>query len=210
LKVMTTRVTTNPVLSPGIIHQPTADTVDGRDEGVKGRRKGWTSGIGRRQGKPPPYPHSLGGRCQGRIVGRRPCRKPASRAATRSLSASARARASPRPRGRRRSFFSCICRPRAHRLRRRRREPIRSSPPAPCRPSAGPSTHLRAYAPSQPRPGEPLAVLVRPDDEFSNLSHEPPGDVSVLADGQELPGRAEQVDRSTCVRVHVRPPAEGV
>jgi len=66
------------------------------------------------------------------------------------------------------------------------------------------------HAPSQPRPGEPLAVLVRPDDEFSNLSHEPPGDVSVLADGQELPGRAEQVDRSTCVRVHVRPPAEGV
>jgi len=70
--------------------------------------------------------------------------------------------------------------------------------------------HLRAYAPSQPRPGEPLAVLVRPDDEFSNLSHEPPGDVRVLADGQELPGRAEQVDRSTCVRVHVRLPAEGV
>jgi len=74
----------------------------------------------------------------------------------------------------------------------------------------GPLHHLRAYAPSQARPGESIDLLVRPEDAFSNLSHEPIQDVVALLGGQELPASAEPLNDSTCVRLGVRLPREGV
>jgi uncharacterized protein DUF3604 len=74
----------------------------------------------------------------------------------------------------------------------------------------GPTDHLRAYAPPQTRPGEPITVLVRPDDERGNLSHEPLGPISIFLDGEELAAEAEPVAQSTCVRLAVRLPKPGV
>ncbi|MCK4283454.1 MAG: DUF3604 domain-containing protein [Candidatus Brocadiae bacterium] len=70
--------------------------------------------------------------------------------------------------------------------------------------------HLRAYVPSQATPGEPIDVLVRPEDERSNLSHRTPGEIAVLLGGEELPAKVEAVPDSTCVRVQIRLPREGV
>jgi len=70
--------------------------------------------------------------------------------------------------------------------------------------------HLRAYAPSQSAPGRKLAILVRPEDEYSNLSCEFPGDLQVSCGGQELPAEIERVEGSTCVRMHLSLPGEGV
>ena len=70
--------------------------------------------------------------------------------------------------------------------------------------------HLRAYAPSQIRPGERFAILVRPEDERSNLSHEALDGLAVLLDGEELQADLERVPESTCVRLNVRVENEGV
>jgi len=69
---------------------------------------------------------------------------------------------------------------------------------------------LRAYAPANARPGDPIALLVRPEDRYSNLSCRTIDDVSVRLDGAELPSRLEPVPDSTCVRLHVQLPTEGV
>jgi len=70
--------------------------------------------------------------------------------------------------------------------------------------------HLRAYAPSQANPGEEIAVLVRPEDAWGNLSCQRPGKLRVFCDGQVLASRTEAVGDSTCVRVKVTPTRKGV
>jgi len=74
----------------------------------------------------------------------------------------------------------------------------------------GPTDHIHAYAPSQAAPREEIEILVRPEDRFSNLSHQPLVDVGAFLDGQELDVTAEPVPDSTCLRARVRLPAEGV
>ncbi|MFW6107996.1 MAG: DUF3604 domain-containing protein [bacterium] len=74
----------------------------------------------------------------------------------------------------------------------------------------GQPTRLRAYAPSQARPGEPFAIVVRPEDDRSNLAHEPPGELAVSLDGKPLDAEREPVPDSICARLTVALPAEGV
>ncbi len=69
--------------------------------------------------------------------------------------------------------------------------------------------HLRAYVSSQVSPGEPFSLVVRPEDEFRNLSHQRLQDLAVFFNGQELQGSFEPVAESTCVCVQVEPIAEG-
>jgi hypothetical protein len=69
---------------------------------------------------------------------------------------------------------------------------------------------IRAYVPATCRPGEPIGVLVRPEDASGCLSHERPGHLSLEVDGQALPAVFEALPESTCMRATVRLPAEGV
>jgi len=70
--------------------------------------------------------------------------------------------------------------------------------------------HLRAYVPSQTQLGEPFDILVRPEDEFSNLSHRTLPDLAVLLEGEELDAEVERVPESTCLRARVCLEEEGV
>jgi len=70
--------------------------------------------------------------------------------------------------------------------------------------------HLRAYVPSQCKIGERIEILVRPDDAFSNLSHEAVEEVDVLLGDRRLKATVKRVEGSTCARVGVTVPAEGV
>jgi hypothetical protein len=74
----------------------------------------------------------------------------------------------------------------------------------------GAVNHLRAYIPSQTAPEAPFSILIRPEDEFSNLSCETADEITVLVDAEEIRGTAGQVSDSTCVRISVRLPREGV
>lgn len=57
------------------------------------------------------------------------------------------------------------------------------------------------YIPSVTVPGKPFYGLVRPEDEFGNLSHEQLSDCTVSSDGQPLDMQTEQVPGSACLRV---------
>lgn len=70
--------------------------------------------------------------------------------------------------------------------------------------------HLRAYAPSHTRAGEAFDILVRPEDEFSNLSHETLNTMTVCLDDEEIEAEPARVPDSTCVRMRVSLPREGV
>ena len=70
--------------------------------------------------------------------------------------------------------------------------------------------HLRAYVPSQITPGEAFDILVRPEDKFSNLSHRRLSSLVATLDGEELTAETQPVPESTCVRVRVCLPDEGV
>jgi len=74
----------------------------------------------------------------------------------------------------------------------------------------GKIAHLRAYVPPHTRPGESFDLLVRPEDEFSNLSFETVEDLAVFLGDQALKVKVQQVAESTCVRVRVQVPGEGV
>jgi len=74
----------------------------------------------------------------------------------------------------------------------------------------GPIHHLRAYAPSQVRPGQPFYVLVRPEDQFSNLSHELLSGADVLIGDESLETEQEPVAQSSCLRLRTALPQEGV
>ena len=74
----------------------------------------------------------------------------------------------------------------------------------------GPIHHLRAYVPSQAKPNEPLDVLVRPEDQYTNLSCLRPGPLSVHLGDAELPASIENVPDSTCIRLRTALPTEGV
>lgn len=69
---------------------------------------------------------------------------------------------------------------------------------------------LRAYAPSTVRPGQPFSVLVRPEDEFGNLSSQHVGELSLSLNSQPLAADFHPVPDSTCVRAEVALTAEGV
>ena len=58
--------------------------------------------------------------------------------------------------------------------------------------------HLRTYARSQVRPGEPTSVLVRPEDENGNVACDTPGPLVVRVGGEEIASRRVSVDDSTC------------
>ncbi len=64
--------------------------------------------------------------------------------------------------------------------------------------------HLRAYVPSQCKPGEEVEVLIRPEDRFSNLSWRALGDLDVFLGEQKLEAAVRPVKGSTCARVAVR------
>jgi len=70
--------------------------------------------------------------------------------------------------------------------------------------------HLRAHAPSQAAPSRPIAILVRPEDLRSNLSHVPLRDLTALIGDDEVPARVEPLADSTCARVVLSLPGEGV
>jgi len=74
----------------------------------------------------------------------------------------------------------------------------------------GATHHLRAYAPSQTRPGEAFHILVRPEDEPCNLSCRSVKDLKVSLNGSPLPATARPVEGSTCVRLRVALPTEGI
>ncbi len=69
--------------------------------------------------------------------------------------------------------------------------------------------HLHAYVPSHTMPGGQLSILVRPEDEFDNLACERPGHLCVFLGNEQISGRLEAVDDSTCVRILVSLPDAG-
>ena len=73
----------------------------------------------------------------------------------------------------------------------------------------GPIRALRVHAPSQARPGEEVSLLVRPLDEYRNLSHQSPEGLSVWLGQERLAATEEPVPRSTCVRLRIQAPREG-
>jgi len=70
--------------------------------------------------------------------------------------------------------------------------------------------HLRAYIPSSTKPGVPFDILVRPEDSYSTLSHERPGEIVVLLDDEEVEAKVEKVHDSTCLTASVTLPEKGV
>ena len=70
--------------------------------------------------------------------------------------------------------------------------------------------HLRAYAPAGARPGEPFRVLVRPEDERGNLSHQRLESAELFLEERRLDATADPVPESTCLRLQVALDAEGV
>lgn len=69
---------------------------------------------------------------------------------------------------------------------------------------------IRAYVPATVRPKEEFAVLIRPEDEFGNLSYQRLGPIVVSVNGTALAVRIERVPESTCARAMVRLSSEGV
>lgn len=74
----------------------------------------------------------------------------------------------------------------------------------------GAMTRLRVYTPATCRPGEPVTVLVRPEDASGNLSHVRPGPLTLAAEGKAIAAAFEPVPSSTCLRATVQLPEEGV
>lgn len=74
----------------------------------------------------------------------------------------------------------------------------------------GPAARLRAYAPAGARPGVPFALLVRPEDTFGNRAASAPGALAVTLDGQPLKAERTAVPNSTCIRLVLALPREGV
>lgn len=70
--------------------------------------------------------------------------------------------------------------------------------------------HLRAYAPSQCRPGEWINILVRGEDSFSNLSSRTLEDPVVYLDGEPVPFDLDEVEGSTAVRLVVQVKSPGL
>lgn len=70
--------------------------------------------------------------------------------------------------------------------------------------------HLSAYVPAQCRPAQDVEILVRPEDQFSNLSRQRLKQIDVFLGTEKLPASIRPVDGSTCIRVVVRIPSEGV
>jgi Protein of unknown function (DUF3604) len=69
---------------------------------------------------------------------------------------------------------------------------------------------LRLYGPSQCLPGEPLTLLVRPEDVYGNLSSERPAGLKLFLAGQELPVQAMEISETTCLRFSFTLTEEGV
>lgn len=74
----------------------------------------------------------------------------------------------------------------------------------------GPVSRIRAYTPANALPGEPLHILVRPEDKFDNLANAQPGPVEISVDGKPLPATVQPVEDSTCLRLTATLPEAGV
>jgi len=74
----------------------------------------------------------------------------------------------------------------------------------------GPIHHIRAYVPAATRPAEAFDILVRPEDEFGNLSHQELGDLCVSVNGKRLDAELKSVPDSNCLRARVSLSEEGV
>jgi hypothetical protein len=74
----------------------------------------------------------------------------------------------------------------------------------------GPLHHLRAYVPATVWPGEEFPLLVRPEDEIGNLSHERMGPLDVSLNGKPLSIRQSAVEGSSCLIAWASLPEEGV
>ncbi|MFC1453903.1 DUF3604 domain-containing protein [Verrucomicrobiota bacterium] len=70
--------------------------------------------------------------------------------------------------------------------------------------------HVRAYAPATTRPGKTFHILVRPEDEFGNLSHQEMGDISISINGKTLEAEIEKVPDSTCLKIKASLSSEGI
>lgn len=69
--------------------------------------------------------------------------------------------------------------------------------------------HLRAYVPSQCTAGEKIEVLIRPEDRFSNLSHQMLRSLDVFSGDLKLDAEIHPVPGSNCVRIRITAPAAG-
>lgn len=74
----------------------------------------------------------------------------------------------------------------------------------------GPAVRLYAYAPSQAEPGQPVALTIRPQDQYDNLADAPPGDLAVFLDGKRLEGAIEPLPDTTAVRFRTTIDREGI
>lgn len=70
--------------------------------------------------------------------------------------------------------------------------------------------HIRAYAPTTTRPRKAFHILVRPEDEFGNLSHQETGDISISVNGETLEAEIERMPDSTGLRIKVSLCTEGI
>jgi len=73
----------------------------------------------------------------------------------------------------------------------------------------GKNDHIRAYVPASTRLGKIFHILVRPEDEFGNISHQKMGDLIISIDGKKIETEIEKVPNSNCLRAKVSLSAEG-
>lgn len=69
---------------------------------------------------------------------------------------------------------------------------------------------IRAYAPATTRPRKAFHIIVRPEDEFGNLSHQEMGNISISVNGETLEAEIERVPDSICLRIKISLCTEGI
>lgn len=74
----------------------------------------------------------------------------------------------------------------------------------------GPIDHVRAYVRPRCKPGEPLDILVRPEDRNDLLAHQAPSAIEVRLGEEVLPATLTPVPGSTCLCASVVPVREGI
>jgi Protein of unknown function (DUF3604) len=63
------------------------------------------------------------------------------------------------------------------------------------------SEMIRVYGPAQCQIGEKVSLLVRPEDQWGNLSFEELNDLALYLDDEKIPADISKLPQSTCVRI---------